>query len=173
MAPQSKITNLYERVHECVIDSTAASLPPGTDLSRVVVEPPRDPTHGDWATNAAMVTAKGVGKKPKEIAEATANALRNAEIVDRVDVAGPGFINLRLKPHVWGEELRVVLESGLNYGRSDIGRSQKVNVEFVSTTSTMRARRSTSWRARPFCVTAKRSARTSVRSRRDFTPAIT
>ena len=136
MAPQSKITNLYERVHECVIDSTAASLPPGTDLSRVVVEPPRDPTHGDWATNAAMVTAKGVGKKPKEIAEATANALRNAEIVDRVDVAGPGFINLRLKPHVWGEELRVVLESGLNYGRSDIGRSQKVNVEFVSANPT-------------------------------------
>ena len=136
MAPQSKSTNLYERVHECVIGSTAASLPPGTDLSRVVVEPPRDPTHGDWATNAAMVTAKGVGKKPKEIAEATANALRNAEIVERVDVAGPGFINLRLKPHVWGEELRVVLESGLNYGRSNIGRSQKLNVEFVSANPT-------------------------------------
>src|SRR3974390_1065205 len=136
MAPQSKSTNLYERVHECVIGSTAASLPPGTDLSRVVVEPPRDPTHGDWATNAAMVTAKGVGKKPKEIAEATANALRNAEIVDRSAVGGPGFIILRLKPHVWGEELRVVLESGLNYGRSNIGRSQKINVEYVSANPT-------------------------------------
>src|SRR3974377_142779 len=136
MVPQSKIANLYERVHECVIDATAASLPPGTDLSRVVVEPPRDPTHGDWATNAAMVTAKGVGKKPKEIAEATANALRNAEIVERVGVGGPGLINLRLKPHVWGEELRVVLESGLNYGRSNIGRSQKLNIEFVSANTT-------------------------------------
>src|SRR3974377_311042 len=115
MAPQSKSTNLYERVHECVIGSTAASLPPGTDLSRVVVEPPRDPTHGDWATNAAMVTAKGVGKKPKEIAEATANALRNAEIVDRVDVAGPRFINLGLKPHVWGGALRVGLGRGLTH----------------------------------------------------------
>src|SRR3974377_775002 len=131
MAPQSKSTNLYERVHECVIGSTAASLPPGTDLSRVVVEPPRDPTHGDWATNAAMVTAKGVGKKQKERAKETANALRNAEIVDRVDVAGPGFINLRLKPHVWGEELRVVVEWGLNHGRGNIGASEKLNIEFV------------------------------------------
>src|SRR3974377_790466 len=136
MAPQSKSTNLYERVHQCVIGSTAASLPPGTDLSRVVVEPPRDPTHGDWATNAAMGTATGVGKKPKEIAETKANGLRNAEIVDGVDVAGPGFINLRLKPHVWGEELRVVLESGLNYGRSNIGRSQNLNIEFVSANPT-------------------------------------
>jgi len=136
MTPAHKNTNLYTKIHDLVIESTAASLPAGTDISRVVVEPPRDPSHGDWATNAAMVTAKEVGKKPTSIAESTAAHLRKYEIVEKVDVAGPGFINLTLKPHVWAEELRLVLDQGRDYGRSDVGNGEKVNVEYVSANPT-------------------------------------
>src|SRR5690242_5220534 len=111
-------------------------LPAGIDQSRVVVEPPRDPTHGDMATNAAMVLAKDAGKKPRELAEAIAERLRADDKIARVDVAGPGFINLALKPHVWVEELRLVLEMGKDYGRSAIGKREKVNVEYVSANPT-------------------------------------
>jgi arginyl-tRNA synthetase len=106
------------------------------DLSRIVVEPPRDPTHGDMATNAAMVLAKDAGKNPRELADKIAEALRADDLVAKADVAGPGFINLALKPHVWGEELRAVLAAGKNYGRSDIGQGEKVNVEYVSANPT-------------------------------------
>src|SRR5215468_6072243 len=82
----------------------AGVLPTGIDLSRVVVEPPRDPAHGDMATNAAMVLAKDAGKKPRELAEAIAAKLRGDDLVAKAEVAGPGFINLTLKPNVWGEE---------------------------------------------------------------------
>ena len=88
------------------------------------------------ATNAAMVLAKDAGKKPRELAETIAEALRADDLVAKVDVAGPGFINLTLKPHVWGEELRVVLAAGDDYGRSDIGQGEKVNVEYVSANPT-------------------------------------
>ena len=131
-----KSVNLYTRVHDLVIESTTASVPTGTDISRVVVEPPRDPSHGDWATNAAMVTAKEVGQKPSSIAESTAASLRQSDMVEKVYVAGPGFINLTLKPHVWREELRLVLEQGGDYGRSAIGKGEKVNVEYVSANPT-------------------------------------
>ncbi len=88
------------------------------------------------ATNAAMVLAKDAGKKPRELAEEIAEALRADDMVAKVDVAGAGFINLTLKPHVWGEELRVVLAAGADYGRSDIGKGEKVNVEYVSANPT-------------------------------------
>ncbi len=136
MAPTQKSINLYAKVHDLVIQATAASLPAGTDISRVVVEPPRDPSHGDWATNAAMVTAKEVGQKPSSIAESTAASLRQSDMVEKVHVAGPGFINLTLKPHVWGEELRRVLDQRREYGRSDVGKGEKVNVEYVSANPT-------------------------------------
>jgi arginyl-tRNA synthetase len=110
-------------------------LAPNADLSRIVVEPPKDPTHGDMATNAAMVLAKDAGKKPRELAEAIAAALRGDAKIEQVDIAGPGFINLRLKAQVWGEELRNVLASA-GYGRSDMGRGEKVNVEYVSANPT-------------------------------------
>ena len=106
------------------------------DLSRIVVEPPRDPSHGDMATNAAMALAKDAGQKPRDLAEKIAEALRTDNLVAKVDVAGPGFINLTLKPHVWGEELRVALVAGKDYGRSDVGQSEKVNVEYVSANPT-------------------------------------
>ncbi len=88
------------------------------------------------ATNAAMVLAKDAGKKPRDLAEAIAGKLRADAIVAKVDVAGPGFINLTLKPNVWGEELRVILEAGAEYGRSDFGKAEKVNVEYVSANPT-------------------------------------
>src|SRR6185312_15326539 len=94
------------------VRAAAAPLAPGADISRVLVEPPRDVSHGDMATNAAMVLAKEAGKKPRELAEAIAQALRADPHVAQVDVAGPGFINLKLEPHVWGTELKTVLAAG-------------------------------------------------------------
>ena len=131
-APQHLFATMLARVHA----ACAAVLGPGADISRVLVEPPKDASHGDMATNAAMVLAKDAGKKPRELAEAIAEKLRAEPVVEKVDVAGPGFINLTLKPHVWGEELRVVLAAGRDYGRSDIGQGEKVNVEYVSANPT-------------------------------------
>ena len=87
-------------------------LPAGIDQSRVVVEPPRDPAHGDVATNDAMVLAKDAGRKPRELAEAVAERLRADDLVAKVDVAGPGFINLTLKPTAWASALRSAIQSG-------------------------------------------------------------
>src|SRR3989442_6659543 len=116
--------------------AAAGILPSDADLSRVVIEPPRDPTHGDMATNAAMVLAKDAGKKPRELAEAFADNLRRDARFEKVDVAGPGFINLTLKKTVWVDALRVAIAAGAVYGRSDLGRGEKVNVEYVSANPT-------------------------------------
>jgi arginyl-tRNA synthetase len=130
--PQHLFSDMLARVSA----AAGSILGPGSDLSRIVVEPPREPAHGDMATNAAMVLAKDAGKKPRELAESIAEKLRSDEKIAKVDVAAPGFINLALKPHVWGEELRLVLEAGRNYGRSNIGQGEKVNVEYVSANPT-------------------------------------
>jgi arginyl-tRNA synthetase len=114
----------------------AGMLPAGIDQSRVVVEPPRDADHGDMATNAAMVLAKDAGKKPRELADAISDRLRADALIDKVEVAGPGFINLTLKPAAWVEALRTVLEAGRQYGHSTIGNGTKVNVEYVSANPT-------------------------------------
>jgi arginyl-tRNA synthetase len=111
-------------------------LPSDIDRSRVAVEPPREAAHGDMATNAAMVLAKPAGKKPRELAEAIAQKLRADDLVASVDVAGPGFINLTLKPAAWIAALRAAVRLGADYGRSDIGAGAAVNVEFVSTNPT-------------------------------------
>ena len=133
--------HLFTTMLACVRGACASVLGAQVDLARVVVEPPRDASHGDMASNAAMVLAKDAGKKPRELAEAIAAALRADDKIAKVDVAGPGFINLTLKAHVWGEELRVVLEAGQDYGRStmgqnDLGNGEKVNVEYVSANPT-------------------------------------
>src|SRR6476660_2452604 len=122
MSSHAKPQHLFATMLACVQAATTAVLGSGADVSRIVVEPPRDPTHGDMATNAAMVLAKDAGKKPRELAEAIAVKLRADDKVAKVDVAGPGFINLALEPHVWAEELRLVLEAGKDYGRSAIGK---------------------------------------------------
>src|ERR1700676_4835965 len=129
---QHLFANVLARVHAVC----AAELGAGTDLSRVVVEPPKDPTHGDMATNAAMVLAKKARTKPRELAEKIASRLRTDDLIASVDVAGPGFINLTLKAPVWAETLRAVLREGSSYGQSAVGAGEKVNVEYVSANPT-------------------------------------
>jgi arginyl-tRNA synthetase len=114
----------------------AGTLPRGLDLAAVTVEPPRDPAHGDMATNAAMVLAKPAGKNPREIAGALAAALAGDPLVASAEVAGPGFINLRLDPARWFGVVPAVLASGPDFGRSLMGAGRRVNVEFVSANPT-------------------------------------
>ncbi|WP_026988994.1 arginine--tRNA ligase [Fodinicurvata sediminis] len=112
------------------------SLPSSLDLTRVTVEPPRDPDHGDLSTNAAMVLAKQAGQKPRELADMIADRLRGLEGVEAVEIAGPGFINLRLTDAYWHSVLSAILATGEAYGASRIGEGQSVNVEYVSANPT-------------------------------------
>jgi arginyl-tRNA synthetase len=114
----------------------AGVLPFGIDQSRVAVEPPRDAAHGDMATNAAMVLAKDAGRKPRELAELMAEKLRADALMEKVEVAGPGFINLTLRPVAWMEALRAAVTLGRDYGKSDSGAGVPVNVEYVSANPT-------------------------------------
>ncbi|UCI23446.1 arginine--tRNA ligase [Mesorhizobium sp. B2-8-5] len=106
------------------------------DLSRVAVEPPRDASHGDLATNAAMVLAKPTGQNPRALAERLTEALRADADVASAEIAGPGFVNLRLKDAFWHAHLTTLLGEGRNYGRSTIGGGRKANVEYVSANPT-------------------------------------
>lgn len=114
----------------------AGTLPAGLDRGNVTVEPPRDPAHGDLATNAAMVLAKPAGSNPRALAELIAGELAKAPGVNGVDIAGPGFLNLKLDASVWLDELRVIAARGANYGRSSMGSGRRVNVEYVSANPT-------------------------------------
>ncbi|MGA2055550.1 MAG: arginine--tRNA ligase [Bradyrhizobium sp.] len=136
MADTSQTQHLFAQVLARVHAVCAAELGAATDLSRVVVEPPKDPTHGDMATNAAMVLAKEAKAKPRDLAEKIAERLRADDLVASVDVAGPGFINLTLKVSAWADALRSVLREGNTYGQSAIGAAEKVNVEYVSANPT-------------------------------------
>jgi arginyl-tRNA synthetase len=111
-------------------------LPGGLDSARVSVEPPRDPAHGEVATNAAMVLAKPAGMKPRALAEALAERLGALELITEVEVAGPGFINLRIAAAFWQDCLAGVLRAGADYGRSELGAGVEVNVEYVSVNPT-------------------------------------
>jgi arginyl-tRNA synthetase len=136
-ASQHLFADVLARVHAICADLAAeGQWPAGVDFSRVVVEPPRDATHGDMATNAAMVLAKDAKAKPRDLADKIAEKLRADDLIASVDVAGPGFINLTLKTHVWMDELRTVLREGVSYGKSAIGSGAKVNVEYVSANPT-------------------------------------
>ena len=133
--------NLFTHVREILIDilhdlSTQGILPADTDFSQITVEPPKDSRHGDMATNAAMVLSKSVETKPRELAKIISESLSQNEIVLSVDIAGPGFINISLSEACWHSLLSSVLLNGINFGRSNIGSSKKVNVEFVSANPT-------------------------------------
>jgi len=128
--------NVFADTLDRVRRAAGAVLPPGTNVDRVQVEPPRDASHGDIATNAAMVLAKDAGRKPRELAEAIAAKLRTDELVASADVAGPGFINLTLKPAAWSQALQSAVRLGAQYGKSDIGAGVAVNVEYVSANPT-------------------------------------
>lgn len=121
------------------IRSAIASLPldvPADALARVAVEPPRDASHGDVATNAAMLLAKPLGRKPRDVAEEIAAVLRADADVEAVEVAGPGFINLRLSPAFWTGFLKTSLAQGVDVGATRLGKGLKVNVEYVSANPT-------------------------------------
>src|SRR6266481_2799114 len=134
---QHLFADVLARVHAvCGALAREGNWPAGMDFARVVVEPPRDAGHGDMASNAAMVLAKGARVKPRDLADQIAAKLRADELIASVDVAGPGFINLTLKPSAWGNELRTLLREGASYGRSAIGARHKVNVEYVSVNPT-------------------------------------
>ena len=137
MTTKNIFADMLDHVRRVNDDLIAAGiLPSGIDQSRITVEPPRDPTHGDIATNAAMVLAKDAKRKPRELAEAIAEKLRADSLVAKVDVAGPGFINLTLKPAAWIDALCGVVHSGTRYGESGIGGGTPVNVEYVSANPT-------------------------------------
>jgi arginyl-tRNA synthetase len=133
--------NLFSDIRALVIDSLTAMtaeglLPEGLDFANVAVEPPRDSAHGDMATNAAMVLAKPAKMKPRDIADTLAAKLANDARITSAEVAGPGFLNLRLAPVVWQSVLGAVLEAGLDYGRATMGQGKRVNVEYVSANPT-------------------------------------
>ena len=106
------------------------------DTSRIAVEPPRDPSHGDLACNAAMVLAKAVGENPRALAEKIAAGLKGDTDIKSVEVAGPGFINIRLADAFWQKHLAGILGEGGRYGRSNLGKGRKINVEYVSANPT-------------------------------------
>ncbi len=133
--------NLFSDIRALVLDALAqmeqaGELPSGLDTANVTVEPPRDPAHGDMATNAAMVLAKPAGKKPREIAETLAVRLGADPRITSAEVAGPGFLNLRLALSEWQGVIRAALKVGADYGRSDMGKGKRINVEFVSANPT-------------------------------------
>ncbi|MBL3553913.1 arginine--tRNA ligase [Rhodovulum sulfidophilum] len=133
--------NLFNDLRALVIDCLDAmvaegALPAGLDFSNVAVEPPRDAAHGDMATNAAMVLARPAGQKPRDIAETLAGRLAADPRIASAEVAGPGFLNLRLAPAVWQGLVAKVLGQGAGFGRSSLGAGQKVNIEFVSANPT-------------------------------------
>jgi len=121
-----------------VLDALEAegALPAGLPRANVAVEPPRDPSHGDLATNAAMVLAKPAGANPRALAEAIAGKLSALPEVDSAEIAGPGFINLRLSDAAWRAEIAAIAALGADYGRSSAGGGRRVNVEYVSANPT-------------------------------------
>ena len=133
--------NLFAEIRSLVIDclnhmEMNKDLPKGLNFASVTVEPPRDTVHGDMATNAAMVLAKTSGLKPRDIAEKLASLLLADTRVAFAEVAGPGFLNLRLAPKVWENVLSAILQNPEQYGRAKMGLGKRVNVEYVSANPT-------------------------------------
>jgi len=142
----SNIFGDFRRLVLAALDDmvAAGTLPPGLDFGRIAIEPPRDPTHGDLATNAAMVLAGAVKENPMALAERIGVAL-GAQVLTSGDYRGrgftvaaarPGFLNIRLDPAVWHAQLRGILKAGTAYGDATVGNGERVNVEFVSTNPT-------------------------------------
>jgi arginyl-tRNA synthetase len=128
----------YAALLDGVLDDLIAdgALPADLDRKNVTVEPPRDSTHGDLATNAAMVLAKAAATSPRALAEAIKPKLEALPPVTSVEIAGPGFINLRLNSDAWRDELKTILREGDEYGLSTVGNNERVNVEYVSANPT-------------------------------------
>lgn len=133
--------NIFNHFHHEVLAlltqlKSSGQLPLHTDLSRVVIESPKDPSHGDLSTNAAMVLAKAAGVPPKALAETICQKLSSIEHIVSVSIAGPGFINFKLSEDFWRRQLNDILSSPLTYGASQIGQEELLNIEFVSANPT-------------------------------------
>lgn len=133
--------NFFKAFHSNLSDivtklGEAGDLPEGLDTTRITCEPPRDASHGDVATNAAMVLCKQAKMKPRDLAEKLAPEIEKIAHVVSVEVAGPGFINVKLSDEFWHARLKDVLKAGTNWGDSDMGEGQTVNVEYVSANPT-------------------------------------
>jgi arginyl-tRNA synthetase len=133
--------SLYARYSHLLDEALSAleaegAFPAGLDRKNVAVEPPRDASHGDLATNAAMVLAKPVGTNPRALAALIAPKIEAMPGVTAVEVAGPGFINIRLTDEAWRDELAAIVGAGDAYGRSSVGKGERVNVEYVSANPT-------------------------------------
>ncbi len=128
----------YSALLDGILDDLVGegSLPADINRKGVAVEPPRDVSHGDLTTNAAMVLAKGAGTNPRALAELIKSRLEAMPTVTRVEIAGPGFINVRLAEDAWRDELETILSEGERYGLSTIGNNERVNVEYVSANPT-------------------------------------
>ncbi|PZP84365.1 MAG: arginine--tRNA ligase [Azospirillum brasilense] len=127
--------NLFQTYREHILAAVEA-VAPGYKTDAITLEPPRDATHGDLSTNAAMVLAGQAKQKPRELADKLAEQLRAMPNVEKVDVAGPGFINITLSAAAWQAVVPAILSDGLSYGNSTIGAGQKINVEYVSANPT-------------------------------------
>ncbi len=134
--------NPFASVHAALVAllkrlERAGTIPPLPDpLPAFTVEPPREAAHGDMATNLALILAKRLGTSPRALADLLKPDIARLPGVADITIAGPGFLNLRLAPEVWREELRAILRAGTTYGDSDLGQHQRVNVEFVSANPT-------------------------------------
>ena len=133
--------NVFGEIRNLVIASlekmqVSGDLPDGLSFDLVTVEPPKNPDHGDMATNAAMVLSSPSMKKPLDIAKKLLMYLKESPLISGVDIAGPGFLNINLEPDVWGMVLRTILKDPKAYGRSNIGDAKTVNVEYVSANPT-------------------------------------
>lgn len=133
--------NVYEQFRSIIetvladISKTGA-LPEGLDMSNIAVEPPRDASHGDIATNAALVLSKQAGMNPREIAGLLADGLRAVDSITAVDIAGPGFVNMTIDSRFWQKLVKEILSLGASYGDCDLGHGEPVNVEYVSANPT-------------------------------------
>ena len=133
--------NLYNAFRVDIVSALeeltrSGEVPPGLDFARVAVEPPRDPSHGDLSTNAAMVLAKPAGMKPRDLAARLVGRLANHAAVTSAEIAGPGFINFWLADRYWRDRLVDILRAGRDYGAATIGAGSRVNVEYVSANPT-------------------------------------
>src|SRR5262245_17588294 len=133
--------NVHALVHAQIIAALQAlqsegTLPPGLDFANVEVSPPREAAHGDLASNAGLVLAKAARMKPRDIAEKLAEKIKALPDVDSVEVAGAGFLNMRFAQRFWQDVVRAILRAGGAYGRVDLGRGERVNVEYVSANPT-------------------------------------
>ena len=126
--------NVFNHIREQIVD--LLQLYPRDAREKITAEPPRDPSHGDVATNAAMVLAKIANKNPRQLAEDFQKLFTQIKGIEKIEIAGPGFINFRLKPNFWQSYVGTILEQGKNFGVSEIGAGEKINVEYVSVNPT-------------------------------------